>query len=651
MIPELLWPDWSARLLASDGYSPDRLRALLSVALLIPGHPEGAFPTHAAQLNPDIRSRDVAELLQRLTSATTIHPDPVLTVLCRIAEHLDRQGSPIDYQRRREHIPTQHTITWSHWRELACAHAEHPGDQPDQGRHLHVQRYLCQLLTGADLTDASHPLNFRRSNDHSAYYAFTAGITPRLRHALLEHAATLLADVDIVDEPTTWSPPAALAEGQDLPGIEPDLVDLDALGGLVHDQHRPLGEATRTLGIHIEHARFALERLDQKPRSWAKSTPPAAWQRRQNAANTLNHDFFDREHLRRGRSLTEFGETTGHGRHLVTRLAKEAGITPPKGKAPFRVDAHWLREQYCDRLRATSDIATELGISQMMINLALRRFGIPARPQGVASFPEMLDALDADTPRDIRAAVEGRLRGWLRLHRFHIAMRFPSIKTAATYLGAPQTALTHQFHRLEDDIGTPLFERSSPAARQRPTPRGGALLEVLDGEQIQQLMRAGLRDDEVRPPPDADDIARAHREFERPPQTRRPPAAYNGIALQRVRITEPLKTLLGDVLAHHPQESYGAAILEHTGLVPGTLYPMLHRLTAARWLTSRPESEQSWLARAPVGRGPGRRRTYYTLTAEGIHAARHELDHQRPLEKAKRREIDAVQGGREAGAE
>ncbi len=99
MIPELLWPDWSARLLASDGYSPDRLRALLSVALLIPGHPEGAFPTHAAQLNPDIRSRDVAELLQRLTSATTIHPDPVLTVLCRIAEHLDRQGSPIDYQR------------------------------------------------------------------------------------------------------------------------------------------------------------------------------------------------------------------------------------------------------------------------------------------------------------------------------------------------------------------------------------------------------------------------------------------------------------------------------------------------------------------------------------------------------------------------
>ncbi len=231
----------------------------------------------------------------------------------------------------------------------------------------------------------------------------------------------------------------------------------------------------------------------RSPRSWAKSTPPAAWQRRQNAANTLNHDVFDREHLRRGRSLTEIGEATGHGRHLVTRLAKEAGITPPKGKAPFRVDAHWLREQYCDRLRATSDIATELGISQMMINLALRRFGIPARPQGVASFPEMLDALDADTPRDIRAAVEGRLRGWLRLHRFHIAMRSPSIKTAATYLGAPQTALTHQFHRLEDDIGTPLFERSSPA-RQRPTPRGGALLEVLDGEQIQQLMRAGLRD-------------------------------------------------------------------------------------------------------------------------------------------------------------
>jgi DNA-binding PadR family transcriptional regulator len=49
-------------------------------------------------------------------------------------------------------------------------------------------------------------------------------------------------------------------------------------------------------------------------------------------------------------------------------------------------------------------------------------------------------------------------------------------------------------------------------------------------------------------------------------------------------------------------------------------------MNKAGWLTSRPEDEQSWLAGAPPGCGPGRRRTYYTLTAEGRRAARHELD-------------------------
>jgi hypothetical protein len=62
------------------------------------------------------------------------------------------------------------------------------------------------------------------------------------------------------------------------------------------------------------------------------------------------------------------------------------------------------------------------------------------------------------------------------------------------------------------------------------------------------------------------------------------------------------------------------------GAVKEPLYPMLHRMRRAGWLTSHPEGEQSWLAGAPPGRGLGGRRTYYNLIPERYRAACHELD-------------------------
>jgi hypothetical protein len=45
-------------------------------------------------------------------------------------------------------------------------------------------------------------------------------------------------------------------------------------------------------------------------------------------------------------------------------------------------------------------------------------------------------------------------------------MTFPSIEAAATYLGAHQSALIHQFQRLERDIGSPLDPPPAHAANQ-----------------------------------------------------------------------------------------------------------------------------------------------------------------------------------------
>lgn len=73
--------------------------------------------------------------------------------------------------------------------------------------------------------------------------------------------------------------------------------------------------------------------------------------------------------------------------------------------------------------------------------------------------------------------------------------------------------------------------------------------------------------------------------------------------------------LVLQTLAEDPdQQRYGLEIVESTGLLPGTIYPILARLEQAGWLRS------EWEAAAE--HTPGRpRRRYYRLTADGMAAA------------------------------
>lgn len=424
-----------------------------------------------------------------------------------------------------------------------------------------------------------------------------------------------------------------LPDGLELPGVDVDALDMATISRFVVDEHRPLRDAARTLGVHIEHIRLALERLDRPQRQWAINAAPTAWLTEQRAARLFTREFFDREYIGRGRTLREFAAETGIGRPIIARVAKHLGVPLNNGRTPFPIDPDWLREQYCDRLRSTAGIAAELGTDQMIVNNALHRFGIPARPSGVASFPAMITKLGENIPRDIRAAVEGSLHGWYRLHRFQIAMAFPNLHSAADYLGTIQCTLTVQFQRLEHDIGATLYHRGAYNKPHHPTPRGHTLLRDLAQDRIQQLMTAGLREDQILPKPDGKTLIDAQRKTLAPrkPAPLRP---FDDITVERLRVTRPLYTLLRHLTDHHAHnEFYGLELLKPTGLGEGTLYPNLKRLEHAGWLTSHLEDEHEWLAGAPHRRGPGRRRTYYTFTPEGRKAAYREL-HQREKGKS-----------------
>jgi DNA-binding MarR family transcriptional regulator len=625
MLPQMLWPDWTARLLPVTGFMPDLFRAVMSACVLIPGSANRSLAAIAAPLNPRLTSSHISGALQGIADISgEASLRPVLILLCRLAEYLDTCGCPIDYQRRRDIAPAE-PMTWQHWRDLACSTGSHPGDQVATGRVLHAQRHLHQLLTGNDLADKRHPLAFRDAVDRSRYLDFATSLTPSLRRALRQDAARILARHGI-DEPVTWSPPAGLAGGLTLPGTDTGSLDLATIKRIVIDQQRPARDAAQALNVNIEHIRLALDRLDRPQRHWAGHAVPSSWQREQEAAQLLTREFFEREYVATRRSLREISTATGFTKETVTRHARGAGITIARA-APrtIKINERWLREQYCRHRRSTSDIAAETGATQMTVLHALERMGIQLRPSGVASHPEMIKVLDGRMPRDIRAAVEGGLKGWQRLHRFQIAMAFPSLATATGYLGLPPSGLTAQFQRLEADIGGQLFSRSAPGRPHKPTPRGKALLKALDRPHIKALITETLSK-HPRTLPDAHALTAATRQFHQARKNPGPLAPFDGISVERIRITTSTTKLLRDLVEHGSPQFYGHEVIGRTGLDGGTIYPSLRRLEKAGWLTSWPEDEQEWLAGAPPGRGPGRRRTYFTLTPEGRRAALREIE-------------------------
>ena len=85
-----------------------------------------------------------------------------------------------------------------------------------------------------------------------------------------------------------------------------------------------------------------------------------------------------------------------------------------------------------------------------------------------------------------------------------------------------------------------------------------------------------------------------------------------------LRMTMQTQAVLRAFLTAPESEIYGLEIAAHTGLLPGTTYPILVRLERADWVTSRWEDIDPHDEQRP-------RRRYYRLTPRGAELARQEL--------------------------
>ena len=444
-IPQLLWPDWAIRLMPARGFAPGPFRSAIAACLLLPGRPGRPASTAITALHAYRSALAVGAVLRALAGGGH---DTVLTAISCLAGYLDTCGSRIDYQRRRDLIPAE-TITTGQWRDLCYGAAAHPGEAR---RHRDAQRYLFQLLTGADLHDPRHALAFTGNYDYSRYHAFAYAFPTGLRDALHHYAAALLHDLGI-GEPLTWAPPPGCCAGLDLPGPQPDDIDLDAVGRLIITQKLPVAEAAARLGTTGGHLRLALDRVPRPARQWGRSAAPLTWQRRQHARGILTREFFDREYIAAGKNLRQLEADTGIPCRFLTQVAREHGITMTGQLGPAPAGPGQLPEQ---DLTGTGD---------------------PAEPGD-------------QIPGDIRRAAQDSPAGWRRLRRFQTAMASPTIAAAAARLRISPSALSHQLRRLERDTGAELYQPATSRRPWRPTHRGAALLIALAQPGTQALAAA-----------------------------------------------------------------------------------------------------------------------------------------------------------------
>ncbi|MEU6118260.1 TniQ family protein [Streptomyces sp. NPDC047117] len=349
------------------------------------------------------------------------------------------------------------------------------------------------------------------------------------------------------------------------------------------------------------------------------------WRLRERERRVLTPEYLHREYTEGDTSLSDIAKSHNLVLKRVLQHVKDLGITIRRGQRPHQFDDDWLREQYLDRTRSAEDIGEESGVCGTVVLHRLEELGVPRRPSGVYSRPAMHAKLDESVPRDIRAAVEGTLHGWLRLRRFQVHMAFPTLSAAADYCDLTPGALAMQLGQLEQAIGADLFERSVRHSPQRPTHRGIALLQDLNSDQVQELMRKALGARmETMPNQEQLNASVKAADGERSALTL---LSSQTPVPDHLSIPSPLLPMLQHLFANRNQRTYAAQIHAGTGIPFTTVFKQLKRLKENGWLNSQLEAPEDRLRRIAGENNCGRRRTYYSLTPAARQLSFHQLAH------------------------
>lgn len=469
LVPTMLWLEWSLRL-AIPGCFQRQLRPALSMALLL--------------VDTRIRLRDAAQLLDSPIPGQSVphvlrklyhsgHWEHVREALIRLADYLDTNHTPINYRRRR-HLDYSGLLPATEWARI-CRDTGTAGGSAARARS--VRYYLFERLSGMPIKT---PQATRRRIEALRKAAeFPRHLTPELSHALLDHAQHFLATQGISDEPATWHPPPDLLHDLDLPGRDPETVDISVLHQLIRQDRHRLTAAAERLNVTLDDVRHALERhpasaVIEPSRRRGGATPFAY----RSAKSALPREKLVKLYHEDRNSLRDIGSSIGVSRQTITRLARDYDIPLRQlgRSATYDINRDWLYEQYVIEHRSLKNIAAECGMSVANMARWAKVHDIPVRR--LSRNDQSLARADS-MPEILRPAVAG-VGGWERLQRLANAARYPTLKIAAEELGIHQFTLVNQINRIERELGEKLLIRATRGWPMRLTPFGLEVVAAVD---------------------------------------------------------------------------------------------------------------------------------------------------------------------------
>ena len=467
--PLALWPDWSIRL-RPPVIEATNFRISAAIALCVPGTMEtvGEIMRNWPDPHPVKRLVRFCRIV-----AHDPHGTAILGALCALSDELDRNGAPIDYDRRRMIASETELLTASTWASMCRTGGTPTGGAP---KLREARLSLWETLTAGLARQAPPSLRMQSSLDVARHERFALRLTGDTARALRDHARGLLDANDCRDEPLTWSPCGDRVAPDSLPGPDPDTFDPQRAHALLGRQiaHSRIAER---LGITLEHLHYVLREhppddpFGERPRE----NQPSAPRRKARFAARITPDEL-RQLVDDGNTLTSIADSYQVDRSTVHAELVAHGIPIPRRQPRYTIERDWLHEQYIEKHRSMPEIAAMTGAATTTILRLLRRHKIPARSPG----HHRLTVIDS-YPEPLASAVR-RPGGAERVRRFQIYARTRSLRSAAQRLAIKSSTLTAQLGTLEADCDGALIERTTPLNQrsQQITALGQTLLGQAD---------------------------------------------------------------------------------------------------------------------------------------------------------------------------
>lgn len=297
--------------------------------------------------------------------------------LLALADHLDQEGSPIVYARRRT-VDYRNLLPLDSWTQL-CRDIDF--EAGGVRRHQFARALLFERLSEPPATLAPAAYAPGTTELRTMLRTFETDFTQALMSQLEGLEAEFLTRHGIHDEPLSWQPPTDIVRDLTLPGCDLQDIDPGMLHRLIRDERLTTAQAARRLGVIHDAVRFVLQQHPAPPTA-AKS---AKWEREttvRRARAALPRDKFARFYLDEYRSLKWIAEHAGVNVDAVKVLVRRYGMTR-EGKATRwrQIDLNWLRAQRAAG-RTCRELAGETGFSLGMISFLARRHDMVGRRQG-----------------------------------------------------------------------------------------------------------------------------------------------------------------------------------------------------------------------------------------------------------------------------